>query len=94
MPLPRSSPSCWPRRRVAGPACATSTTVAPPRSPSSTSARPDLDDDTARQLAAIVQVLGTAAVWQALRDFWDLDGAAAAAAVTTAIDRLLTPGGT
>ena len=58
------------------------------------SARPDLDEDAARQLAAVVQVLGTAAVWQALRDFWDLDGAAAAAAVTTAIDHLLTPGGT
>ena len=56
--------------------------------------RPDLDPDRAGQLAAVVQVLGTAAVWQALRDFWDLDGAAAAAAVTTAIDRLLTPGGT
>ena len=36
-----------------------------------------------------MQVLGTAAVWQALRDFWGLDGAAAAAAVTTAIDLLL-----
>jgi AcrR family transcriptional regulator len=59
-----------------------------------TSARPDLDGDATRQLAAIVQVLGTAAVWQALRDFWDLDGAAAAAAVTTAIDHMLTPGGT
>jgi AcrR family transcriptional regulator len=56
-----------------------------------TSARPDLDEDTAGQFAAVVQVLGTAAVWQALRDFWDLDGAGAAAAVTTVIDHLLTP---
>ena len=31
--------------------------------------------DRAGQLAAVVQVLGTAAVWQALRDFWALDGA-------------------
>jgi catechol 2,3-dioxygenase-like lactoylglutathione lyase family enzyme/AcrR family transcriptional regulator len=52
-------------------------------------ARPDLDGATARNLAAVVQVLGTAAVWQALRDFWDLDGAQAAVAVTTAIDALL-----
>jgi hypothetical protein len=29
-------------------------------------------------------------VWRALRDFWDLDGAAAARAVSTAIDALLT----
>jgi AcrR family transcriptional regulator len=56
-------------------------------------ARPDLDATTTRQLAAVVQVLGTAAVWQALRDFWSMDGEQAAAAVTTAIERLLTPGG-
>ena len=53
-------------------------------------ARPDLDPAAAQHVAAVVQVLGTAAVWRALRDFWDLDGAAAAAAVTTAIDLLLT----
>ena len=53
-------------------------------------ARPDLDADTTRRVAAVVQVLGTAAVWQALRDFWDMDGAEAAAAVETAIDTLLT----
>jgi AcrR family transcriptional regulator len=56
-------------------------------------ARPDLDAATTRQLAAVVQVLGTAAVWRALRDFWEMDGKVAAAAVTTAITRLLTPGG-
>jgi AcrR family transcriptional regulator len=56
-------------------------------------ALPDLDAATTRQLAAVVQVLGTAAVWQALRDFWDMDGEQAAAAVSTAISRLLTPGG-
>jgi AcrR family transcriptional regulator len=52
-------------------------------------AAPDLDAERRRQLAAVIQVLGTAATWQALRDFWDLDGRAAAAAVTTAIDLLL-----
>ena len=53
-------------------------------------ARPELDPTTARCVAAVVQVLGTAAVWQALHDFWDMDGDEAAAAVTTAIDILLT----
>jgi AcrR family transcriptional regulator len=57
-------------------------------------ARPDLDATVTGRLAAVVQVLGTAAMWQALRDFWDMDGDEAAAAVTTAIDRLLTTGGT
>ena len=33
---------------------------------------------------------GPPAVWQALRDFWDMDGDEAAAAVTAAIDSLLT----
>ncbi len=55
-----------------------------------TSARPGLDQHTARNLAAVVQVLGSAAVWRALRDFWDLDGEQAATAVTIAIDALLT----
>jgi AcrR family transcriptional regulator len=53
-------------------------------------ARPDLDRGAARRIAAVVQVLGTAGVWQALRDFWDMDGDEAAAAVTAAIDSLLT----
>jgi AcrR family transcriptional regulator len=52
-------------------------------------ARPDLDPAATRRLAAVVQVLGTAAVWQALRDFWDMDGDDAAAAVTAAMDTLL-----
>ena len=52
-------------------------------------ARPDLDAVTARHVAAIVQVLGTAAVWQALRDFWGMDGDDAAAAVTTVLEILL-----
>ena len=41
-------------------------------------ARPELDPATARSVAAVVQVLGTAAVWQALHDFWDMDGDEAA----------------
>ena len=53
-------------------------------------ARRDLDHESARHVAAVVQVLGSAAVWRALRDFWDLDGTQAATAVTTAIDALLT----
>ncbi len=39
----------------------------------------------------MVQVLGTAAVWQALRDFWAMDGAEAGDAVATVIDLLLAP---
>jgi AcrR family transcriptional regulator len=53
-------------------------------------ARPDLDARTARHLAAVVQALGTAAMWQTLRDFWAMDGDEAATAVTKAIDVLLT----
>jgi AcrR family transcriptional regulator len=54
-----------------------------------TEARPDLDPDTLRRIAAVVQVLGTAAVWRALRDFWEMDGAEAAIAVSVAINELL-----
>jgi hypothetical protein len=56
-----------------------------------TSARPDLDPHTTRDLAAVVQVLGSVAVWRARLDFWALDGEQAATAVITAIDALLTP---
>jgi AcrR family transcriptional regulator len=52
-------------------------------------ARPDLDPDRSRRIAAVIQVLGTASVWRALRDFWDMDGSEAATAVTTTIDALL-----
>jgi AcrR family transcriptional regulator len=52
-------------------------------------ASPGLDPRTRRQLAAVIQVLGTAAVWQALRDFWEMDGREAAEAVATAIEALL-----
>jgi AcrR family transcriptional regulator len=54
-----------------------------------TDAVPELDAATQRQVAAVVQVLGTAAVWQALRDFWAMDGAEAGEAVATVINLLL-----
>ena len=44
---------------------------------------PGLDDDTARRLAAVVQVLTSAATWQTLRDYWDMDGAEAAETVAS-----------
>jgi AcrR family transcriptional regulator len=53
-------------------------------------AAPTFDPTTRRHVAAVVQVLGTAAVWQALRDFWGMDGAEAGDAVGTVIDLLLT----
>ena len=52
-------------------------------------AAPNLRPAERRQVAAVIQVLGTAAVWQALRDFWDWDGETSAAAVATTIDLLL-----
>jgi AcrR family transcriptional regulator len=51
---------------------------------------PTFDPTTRRHVAAVVQVLGSAAVWQALRDFWGMDGAEAGDAVGTVIDLLLT----
>jgi AcrR family transcriptional regulator len=54
-------------------------------------AAPTLDATTQRQVAAVVQVLGTAAVWQALRDFWAMDGTEAGDAVAAVIDLLLVP---
>jgi AcrR family transcriptional regulator len=54
-------------------------------------ARADLRPEQRRQLAAVVQVLGTASVWQALRDFWGWDGATAADAVALALGLLLEP---
>jgi AcrR family transcriptional regulator len=54
---------------------------------------PHIDLERRHQLAAVIQILGTATTWQALHDFWGLDGDAAAAAVTTAIDLLLDAAG-
>lgn len=41
------------------------------------------------RVAAAVQILTVAATWQSLRDYWDLDGAAAAETSALAIDLLL-----
>jgi AcrR family transcriptional regulator len=53
---------------------------------------PGLDDDTARRLAAVVQVLTSAATWQTLRDYWDMDGAEAAETVAVALTMLFAGG--
>jgi AcrR family transcriptional regulator len=52
---------------------------------------PSLDAVTTRRIAAVVQVLGSAASWQALREHWDFDGAEAAEAAVLAV-RLLMDG--
>jgi AcrR family transcriptional regulator len=51
---------------------------------------PRADATTSRRLAAVVQLLTSAAAWQALRDYWDLDGPEAAEASALAIELLLT----
>jgi AcrR family transcriptional regulator len=48
-----------------------------------------LDRTAARHVAAVVQVLTTAAAWQALRDYWDMSGAEAAEASALAVELLL-----
>jgi AcrR family transcriptional regulator len=48
-----------------------------------------LDPATARRVAAVIQLLTSAAAWQTLRDFWEMDGTEAAEAVAVAIDLLL-----
>lgn len=50
---------------------------------------PGLDRATRRRLAATVQLLTSAAAWQTLRDYWDMDGAEAADTVTVALALLL-----
>jgi AcrR family transcriptional regulator len=50
---------------------------------------PGVDRVTARRVAAVVQLLSSAAAWQALRDYWDLDGAEAAETSALAIELLL-----
>ncbi len=51
---------------------------------------PAADPTTAARLAAVVQLLTSAAAWQTMRDYWDLDGAEAAEASALAIQLLLT----
>ena len=50
---------------------------------------PALDANDTRRLAAVLQLLTQAATWQALRDYWDMDGAEAAEASALAIELLL-----
>jgi AcrR family transcriptional regulator len=50
---------------------------------------PGLDATTHRRTAAAVQLLTSAAAWQTLRDYWDMDGAEAAETVAVALSMLL-----
>jgi AcrR family transcriptional regulator len=50
---------------------------------------PRADRTRARRLAAIIQLLTSAAAWQSLRDYWDMDGAEAAETSAIAIELLL-----
>jgi len=50
---------------------------------------PGLDARTRRRVAAAVQMLTSAAAWQTLRDYWDMDGAEAAETVAVALSMLL-----
>lgn len=50
---------------------------------------PGLDRATRERVAAATQILSVAATWQSLRDYWDLDGAAAAETSALAIELLL-----
>lgn len=49
-----------------------------------------LERSAERRAAAVVQLLSTAATWQSLRDYWDMDGEEAAETATLAIELLLT----
>ena len=50
---------------------------------------PGLDPTSARRVAAAVQLLTTAATWNTLRDYWDMDGAEAAETAALAVELLL-----
>lgn len=50
---------------------------------------PGLDDPTRRRTAAVVQLLTSAATWQTLRDYWDMDGTEAADTAAVALAMLL-----
>jgi AcrR family transcriptional regulator len=50
---------------------------------------PGLDRATRERVAAAVQILTVAATWQSLREYWDLDGPAAAETSALAIELLL-----
>jgi hypothetical protein len=52
-------------------------------------ARPDLDKDELKRLAATVQLLNSAFAWAVMRDFWGLNGDEAGRAVSDATHLLL-----
>lgn len=54
-------------------------------------ARPDLDEAAQRRLAGVVQLLDGSFAWQSLKDYWDLDAAESAHAVSEVIEILLRP---
>jgi AcrR family transcriptional regulator len=51
---------------------------------------PHLDERSTVRLAAVIQLLSSAAAWQALHDYWDFDGDEAAETSAFGIDLLLT----
>ena len=50
---------------------------------------PGLDPDRRRQAAAATQLLFSAAAWEVLRDYWDMDGEEAAATASLALTAML-----
>jgi AcrR family transcriptional regulator len=50
---------------------------------------PGLDRASVRRLAACLQLLSTAATWQVLRDYWEMDGEEAAETSALAVQLLL-----
>ena len=50
---------------------------------------PGLDRTTTRRVAATVQLLSSAATWQTLRDYWEMDGPEAAETAALAIELVL-----
>jgi AcrR family transcriptional regulator len=54
---------------------------------------PALDAARARRVAAILQLLTTAATWQTLRDYWDMDGKEAAETAALAVELVLAGAG-
>jgi hypothetical protein len=48
-----------------------------------------LDRASTRRVAAVLQLLTSAAAWQTLRDYWDMDGKEAGESVALAIELLL-----
>ena len=50
---------------------------------------PGLDRRQRRQAAAATQLLFSAAAWEVLRDYWDMDGEQAAATASLALTAML-----